>query len=214
MAKLYLISPPQIELNKFVEQYKSAILTGGVAAFQLRLKDVDDDYIIRAAEKLMPIALENEVPFIINDSVNIAKKINASGVHLGGDDLAIKQAREVLGGDYIIGASCYNSIDLAIDAAQSGADYVSFGAFHPTKTKIAKAKAELKILETWSTATQIPACAIGGITPENCQPLIEAGADFICVISYIWNHPQSAAKAVAEFQSVILSEAGDSGFIN
>jgi thiamine-phosphate pyrophosphorylase len=204
-SKLYLISPPAIELAKFIPQLKSAVSGGEIAAFQLRLKDIGGDEILKAAETLLPICRANNIVFIINDSPEIAKKCGADGVHLGADDVEIKQARQMLGNDHVLGASCYNSIDLAISAAQNGADYVSFGAFYPTTTKIPKARAEIETLEKWTLATTIPCCAIGGVTPQNAEPLIKAGADFICAISYVWNHPISPQKAVAEFNRVFKS---------
>lgn len=204
MAKLYIISPPKIDLPVFSESLKSAISGGEVAAFQLRLKNISADDITRAAETLMPICHDAQIAFIINDSVEITKKTGASGVHLGSDDGNIKQARSILGSDFIIGASCYNSIDMAINAATDGADYVSFGAFYETTTKTPKAKAELVTLEKWSNAANILCAAIGGITPQNAEPIAEAGADFICSVSYIWHHPISPAKAVQEFNQVIL----------
>lgn len=201
--KLYLISPPQIDLPKFAEQFRSAISGGEIRAFQLRLKDTPVDDIRRAVEVLVDICRYDALAtFFVNDNIAIAKEFSV-GVHLGSDDGEVKTARTELGGTGLIGASCYNSLELAIKAANDGANYVSFGAFYPTTTKVPKAKAEIDTLRQWKAQSAVKCSAIGGITPQNAKPIIDAGADFICAISSIWDHPVSPAKAVEEFLEVI-----------
>lgn len=207
MTKLYLISPPQIELPKFIERFKSAISGGKIAMFQLRLKDTGDSEIIVAAEKLLPLCHDNNIKFILNDSPELAVKSGADGVHIGDDDNDLKNARALLGENKIIGRSCYNSLDLATETANQGADYVSFGAFYPTKTKTPKAKAKLETITKWKALSKTPCSAIGGITPQNAEPLIKAGADYICAISYIWEHPVSPEAAVFEFSQALVDSS-------
>lgn len=207
-CRLYLISPPAINLPEFSEQLKQAFDGGDVGAFQLRLKNVGDDEILKAAEKLLPICRESEVAFILNDRADLAAKVGADGVHLGQDDGKVKTARKLLGADAVIGVSCHDSKHLAMEAGEAGADYVAFGAFYPTTSKSAEALARYgvptpDILNWWQTYMVLPCVAIGGINPQNCLPLVQAGADFVAVITAVWNHPEGAKKAVEEFNKVI-----------
>ncbi len=207
-ARLYLISPPQIELSAFTETLKSAFDGGDVGAFQLRLKNTTDEEILRAAEVLLPICRAREVAFVLNDSPELAKKSGADGVHLGQDDGKVKAARKLIGADAIIGVSCHDSKHLAMVAGEDGADYVAFGAFYPTNSKSPEALAKYgvptpDILNWWQTYMVLPCVAIGGINPLNCLPLVRAGADFIAVIQAVWNHPDSPKKAVEEFNKAI-----------
>ncbi len=103
----------------------------------------------------------------------------------------------------VVGVTCHNSRHLAIEAAEQGADYVAFGAFFPTGTKEPKTRADVELLEWWSEIMVVPCVAIGGITPENCAPLVKAGADFLAVVSAVWDHPQGPAKAVQAFNEAI-----------
>lgn len=205
-CRLYLITPPRIDAA-FGETLKCALEGGDVASLQLRLKDVPEDEILRAAEKLMPIAHQAEVAFIINDRPDLAKTLDADGVHVGQDDATLAQARALLGADKIIGVTCHASRHLAMDAAEGGADYVAFGAYYPTTTKEAKAQAEPEILTWWQEIMQIPCVAIGGITVENGGPLVEAGADFLAVASGVWEHPQGPKAAVSMFKKLFDSLA-------
>jgi thiamine-phosphate pyrophosphorylase len=124
-------------------------------------------------------------------------------VHVGEQDAPYAEARQLLGADRIIGVTCGASRDRAISAAEAGADYVAFGAFFPSTTKTAtKYRATPELLRDWSETTVVPCCAIGGIAQENCGALVEAGADFLAVISAVWSHPQGPRTAVAEFNEV------------
>jgi thiamine-phosphate pyrophosphorylase len=200
-CKLYLITPAKIDPNAFAEDLKAAIdaAPDAVGAVQLRLKDVPDEDIIAGANVLMPICHAADIPLIINDRADIAQATGADGVHLGQDDGSLADARTLLGKDAIIGVTCHDSRDLAIEAGDGGADYVAFGAFFPTTSKDAKHQADPDIVEWWSTMTIVPCVAIGGITPENCGPLVEAGADYLAVINGVWGHPGGPAEAVRAF---------------
>jgi thiamine-phosphate pyrophosphorylase len=201
-CRLYLITPPQVELPHFEEQLKRALEAGDVASLQLRLKDVSDDEIRRAAEILMPIAQARDVACIVNDRPDLAAEFGAHGVHIGQEDASYAQARAALGPNKIIGVTCHASRHLAMEAAEAGADYVAFGAFYPTRTKQPKAAADPEILSWWNELMVVPSVAIGGITVENAPQLIEAGADFIAVSAGVWQHPGGPAAAVRAFNAL------------
>jgi thiamine-phosphate pyrophosphorylase len=201
-CQLYLISPPAIDAT-FADALKTALSAGGgVAAFQLRLKGVDDDQIARAAAPLQRICADYETAFIINDSMTLAKRLGADGVHLGQGDGDPREARTLLGRDAQIGVTCHNDRHLAMEAGEAGADYVAFGAFYPTQTKEVRHLADPAILSWWITLFGTPCVAIGGITPANARPLIDAGADFIAVSAAIWNDPDGTQAAVAKFAAL------------
>jgi thiamine-phosphate pyrophosphorylase len=170
---------------------------------QLRLKDVDDATIRAAAAVLQPIAQERGVAFIMNDRPDLAAELDCDGVHVGEEDMPYAEARRLCGPDRIVGVTCGSSRHRALTAAEAGADYVAFGAFFPSQTKTgARYRPGPDVLRDWSQTTVVPCCAIGGITQENCGPLIEAGADFLAVIGAIWHHPKGPRDAVAEFNAV------------
>ncbi len=197
-CQLYLISPARID-TQFAEQLNTALASASVAAFQLRLKDVSDDEVARVAEPLQRICADNDTAFIINDSVALAKRLGADGVHLGQGDGDPRDARKILGKDAQIGVTCHNSRHLAMEAGEAGADYVAFGAFYQSDTKIVTHLADPSILKWWTTLFGTPSVAIGGITPYNARPLIDAGADFIAVSGAVWSDPDGPAAAVKKF---------------
>jgi thiamine-phosphate pyrophosphorylase len=198
-CRLYLITPPKIEPASFVVILRSALGAGDVASVQLRLKDASDDEIRRAAETLMPVTQAVGAAFILNDRPDLANQLGADGVHIGQDDMSYAEARAAMGPNRIVGVTCHNSRHLAVEAADAGADYVAFGAFFPTATKDqVKTHASPEILSWWAETMVVPCVAIGGITPANAKPLIEAGADFLAVSSGVWAHeagPEAAVKA-------------------
>ncbi|GGB99348.1 thiamine-phosphate synthase [Novosphingobium endophyticum] len=191
-TRLYLISPLEVD-GGFPRRLARALDAGPVAAFQFRVKDVDQHEAVRLAEPLQAICAEREVAFIVNDSVSLARRIGADGVHLGQEDGTVEEARKVLGRDAQIGVTCHDSRHLAMEAGEAGADYVAFGAFFPTLTKQVKHTAGLDLLEWWQALFEIPCVAIGGITPENCGPVVQAGADFLAVSGAVWNGDEVAA---------------------
>ncbi len=202
-CRLYLITPPKIEVAAFTEMLKCSLDAGEVASLQLRLKDVSGDEIRRGAEALMPIAQERGVAFLINDRPDLAAEIGADGVHIGQEDASYDTARAAVGPDKIVGVTCHNSRHLAIEAAEAGADYVAFGAFYPTRTKQPKTAADPEILRWWSELTTVPCVAIGGITVENAQPLVQAGPDFLAVSAGVWAYPDGPAAAVRAFNNLV-----------
>lgn len=198
-CRLYLITPPVIELSQFPDLLAAALDAGDVASVQLRLKNCDDDTIRRAADALRPIAQSRDCAFIMNDRPDLALQTGCDGVHLGQEDMTYEVARRILGLGRIIGVTCHDSRHLAMEAAEAGADYVAFGAFFPSLVKAAKGHPKPEILEWWSEIFTVPCVAIGGITPDNCGGLIDAGADFLAVISSVWHHPAGPAAAVRQF---------------
>jgi thiamine-phosphate pyrophosphorylase len=176
-----------------------------VASVQLRLKDVDDDTIRRACDVLRPVTQKHGVAFILNDRPDLALATGCDGVHVGQQDASYDEARRLLGPDRIVGVTCHASRHLALEAAEAGADYVAFGAFFPTTTKVSGHTADIEILEWWSEIMTVPSVAIGGITPENCGPLVQAGTDFLAVVSAVWNHPAGPGAAVNAFEASIAA---------
>lgn len=204
-CQLYLISPLDVG-GTFPDRLARAIDAGEglVAAFQFRVKGVDQHEAARLAAPLQAICAERDVAFIVNDSVALARRLKADGVHLGQDDGSPREAREELGREAQIGVTCHASRHLAMEAGEAGADYVAFGAFFPSSTKDKgpdAEKPEPDLLAWWSGLFEIPCVAIGGITPENCRPLVEAGADFLAVSGAVWNGDE--AEAVRAFAKVL-----------
>lgn len=204
-TQLYLISPLEVA-GAFPDRLARALDAGEVAAFQFRVKDVDQHEAARLAEPLQRICADREVAFIVNDSISLAKRLGADGVHLGQDDGTVEDARTALGRDAQIGVTCNASRHLAMEAGENGADYVAFGAFFPTTTKVTKHVAGLDLLEWWQSIFEIPCVAIGGIAPENCGDLVRAGADFLAVSGAVWNGDEEAA--VRAFHEAIKAVQG------
>jgi thiamine-phosphate pyrophosphorylase len=200
-AKLYLISPQEVG-GSFPDRLKAALEPGLAAAFQLRVKDVGEHDLARLAEPLQRICADSGVAFIVNDSMALAKRLGADGVHLGQSDGDIREARALLGPSAQIGKTCHDSRHLAMEAGEAGADYVAFGAFYPTTTKRSNYRPDPSILSWWSAVFEIPCVAIGGITPDNAAPLVKAGADFLAVCQAVWGKDDPAA-AVQAFEGVL-----------
>lgn len=201
-CRLYLITPPKLEPKSFGEMLKRALGAGDVASLQLRLKEVGDDEIRRAVEILLPITQRGGAAFILNDRPDLAHELNCDGVHVGQDNASYEEVRAEVGRDSVVGVTCHNSRHLAIHAAEAGADYVAFGAFFQTSTKEPKEKAEIETVRWWAEMMVVPSVAIGGITVDNCRPLIEAGADFLAVSSGVWNFADGPAAAVRAFNAM------------
>ena len=201
-CQLYLISPLDVS-GDFPSRLERALDAASVAAFQFRVKGMDEHAAARLAAPLQEICAAREVAFIVNDSIGLAKRLGADGVHLGQSDGSVADARAELGRDAQIGVTCHSSRHLGIDAGEAGADYVAFGAFFPSSTKTTEHKAELEVLEWWQEIMAIPCVAIGGITPANCPPLVKAGADFLAVSGAVWSGDE--AQAVRDFAAAIAA---------
>jgi thiamine-phosphate pyrophosphorylase len=200
-CRLYLISPQEVG-GIFPDRLKAALEPGLAAAFQLRVKDRDEHELALLAEPLQRICADAEVAFIVNDSIALARRIRADGVHLGQSDGEVREAREILGPAAQLGRTCHDSRHLAMEAGEAGADYVAFGAFYPTTTKPSDYRPDPSILTWWSTLFEIPCVAIGGITAANARPLVEAGADFLAVCQAVWG-ADDAGTAVSAFGDVL-----------
>jgi len=201
-CQLYLISPLDVS-GGFVDRLALALDAGPVAAFQFRVKDIDQHAAAKLAEPLQRLCADRDVAFIVNDSISLAKRLGADGVHLGQDDGDPREARAQLGPAAQIGVTCHDSRHLAMEAGEAGADYVAFGAFYPTTTKSVSHQAEPVLLSWWSTMFELPSVAIGGITPANAAPLVRAGADFLAVSGAVWNEPLGPDVAVKAFHEVL-----------
>ena len=205
-CRLYLITPPIIEdPATFARTFEAACGGGDVAALQVRLKDVPEAVIAAAVRALQPIARAHDVALILNDRPDLAAKLGCDGVHIGQSDGTFADARRAMGKDRIVGVTCHDSRHLGMEAAEAGADYVAFGAFFPTTTKQAPTRADPEILSIWQESMLVPCVAIGGITVENCRPLVAAGADFLAVSAGVWGYRDGPGAAVRAFNAVIAA---------
>lgn len=203
-CRLYLITPPTLAAS-FADMLAAALDADDVAAVQLRLKDADDDTWRRAIDALRPVAQSRGVAFLLNDRADLVRGSGADGVHVGQTDTPAREARALIGADATLGVTCHASRDLAMAAGEDGADYVAFGAFFPSGTKETTARADVALLEWWHELMELPSVAIGGITAENCAPLVRAGADFLAVVGAVWNHPDGPASGVRAMVKAIRS---------
>jgi len=202
-CRLYLITPPVLPQN-FEAELAAALDAGDVAAVQLRLKNLPDAQVQKTIERLRPIVQSRGVAFLLNDRPDLAVKLGCDGAHVGQSDMKAAAARKILG-DLTLGVTCHNSRHLAMEAGEAGADYVAFGAFFPTATKEPPEMAEIETLKSWAEIMEIPCVAIGGITAENCAPLVQAGAEFLAVVGAVWNHPKSPAAGVQAMLKAIAA---------
>ena len=174
-----------MEPTVFAPLLGEALDAGDVAAVQLRLKGVGDDAIRRAVDVLRPLAQSRDVAFILNDRPDLALQSGCDGAHVGPGDMDVAQARALLG-DRQLGVSCGDGRDAAMVAGERGADYVAYGPFFASTTKPGDRHADAALLRWWSETMELPVVAIGGITTENCAPLVQAGADFLAVVAAVW----------------------------
>jgi thiamine-phosphate pyrophosphorylase len=207
-CRIYLITPPRIDLAVFPDVLARTLDAGDVACLQLRLKDAPRDEIRRAIDTLRPVAQSRDVAFLLNDDAELAVQTGCDGAHLGQEDGDHEKARALLK-DATLGITCHDSRHLAMRAGELGADYVAFGAFFPTTTKDTQHQPDLEILEWWSSIFEIPCVAIGGITAENCAPLVRAGADFLAVIGAVWNHPEGPEAGLRAMNAAIAAASPD-----
>lgn len=210
LCRLYLITPPAIvDLAAFAATAEAALAAGDIAALQIRLKDASESEIAAAVTALAPITGPCGASLILNDRPDLAARFDCDGVHIGQDDGSVAAARAQVGKDRIVGVTCHASRDLAMTAAEEGADYVAFGAFFPTTTKETSHRPDPEILAIWQEAMLTPCVAIGGITVGNCRGLVAAGADFIAVSAGVWACPDGPAAAVAAFNAEIALGLAD-----
>jgi thiamine-phosphate pyrophosphorylase len=210
LCRLYLITPPRLDdLAGFGRTLAHALDAGDVAALQIRLKDQPDDIVAAAVDALMPIAQARGVAVILNDRPDLAARLGCDGVHVGQDDMPLAQAQRIMGNDRMVGVTCHDSLHLAMEAAEGGADYVAFGAFFPTTTKDAPTRADPELLTGWQQDMVVPCVAIGGITVAAARQIAAAGADFIAVSAGVWSHGDGPAAAVKAFNAEIALGVGE-----
>jgi thiamine-phosphate pyrophosphorylase len=211
-CRLYLITPASIpDLAGFARTLDAALAAGDVAALQIRLKGMSDAEIADAVSALMPVAHRHDVAVILNDRPDLAKRLGCDGVHIGLEDGTLDEARRILGPRAMIGVTCADSRHRAMEAAEGGADYVAFGAFYPTQTHDTPYRPDPEILTVWQETMQTPCVAIGGIKIDNAAALVTAGADFIAVVTGVWDYPDGPAAAVAAFNDEISKGLANRG---
>ncbi|MBW3616418.1 MAG: thiamine phosphate synthase [Proteobacteria bacterium] len=211
-CRLYLITPPRLDdLAGFGRDLAGALDAGDVAALQIRLKDHPEGEIAAAVRALAPIAQNRGVAVILNDRPDLARELGCDGVHIGQDDASYADARRILGPDATVGVTCHDSLHLAMEAAEAGADYVAFGAVFPTGTKQAKTRAELDMISGWALDMVVPCVAIGGITAENAREAARAGPDFLAVCAGVWRHAGGPAAAVRAINGEIAAGVAERG---
>jgi thiamine-phosphate pyrophosphorylase len=201
---LYAITDSHlIPADKLTNQVAAAI-RGGAAIIQYRDKSSSPEQRQQQAAALVSLCHDHGIPLIINDDVELAVVVGAHGVHLGKADSTLRSARKQLGSDAIIGVSCYNEFERAVEAASEGADYVAFGRFFPSQSKPDTVTADPELLRQARQRLGIPVVAIGGITSENGQPLITAGAQLLAAIHGVFGQAdvQAAARRYAELFGV------------
>lgn len=198
-AGLYAITDCEnLDISTLLD-YTSVILANGAALLQYRNKKDTAAKKIDKAEKIQELCHTFNIPFIINDDIDLARSLGADGLHLGENDMDCRKARIILGPECIIGVSCYNDLQRAAFAVSNGASYIAFGAFFPTDSKRGTVKAEINIIREARNTFSVPVAAIGGITPQNGKQLLVAGANYLAVISglYASKDPANAARQYA-----------------
>ncbi|PHR91335.1 MAG: thiamine phosphate synthase [Robiginitomaculum sp.] len=202
-CQIYLLTPPHIhDVNAFAQELDAVLNAAPIACLQIRLKDTPEQEIVDISGVLIPICHAHGTMVLINDDPKIAAQTGADGVHLGQSDMDIKLAKEVLSPDAVIGVTCHNSRELAFKACSDGADYVAFGACFEGTTKPDAELADLEIFTWWHEAIEIPCVAIGGVSPDNAQAVIAAGADFIALSSGVWDHADGPVEAVTRLHAL------------
>lgn len=202
MAELYILTPPRIDAD-FHQTLARTLDAGPVSALQIRLKDHTAEEIRALAPSLIDTARARGVAVILNDDPQLAAALGCDGVHVGQDDAGVKRARADMGPKALIGATCHDSRHLAMIAGEQGADYVAFGSVYETATKTPKSRASLELFTWWRELFELPSVAIGGITPANAKPVIEAGADYLAVCGGIWNDPDGPEHACDAFSRLL-----------
>ena len=202
---LYAITQTDNKSAESIINEVVAAIKGGAVVVQYRDKNPLDA--IYLAGQLLKVCREYGVPLLINDDVDLAVKVGADGVHLGREDGAILEARKRLGAEAIIGVSCYNFLEQALDAQEQGATYVAFGRFFPSLSKPLAAPAELDTLRKARFLLDIPIVAIGGILPDNGGQLLAAGAGLLAVIGGLFDkQPEQSARAYGALFDKVVHE--------
>ena len=198
---IYLISPQKIRGVKFYKELNQILKTNKVRYFQLRLKRISINNLLKISNKIKKITRKNNVKFLINDKPFVAKIVGADGCHIGQKDTSFVNSRKILGKNKIIGVTCHNSKKLTLKAKRYGANYVAFGSFFESSTKKTAFKANLAILRWAKKKINMPIVAIGGINSSNYKKILSSGADFVACSSYVWNNKKlDPVSAISKFK--------------
>lgn len=199
MKGLYIVTPDWDDTAKLLAVSEQA-LQGGAALLQYRHKTADAALRQQQAEQLLALCRRYQRPFIINDDVELCLALDADGIHVGGTDASVAEVRAKVGPDKIVGATCYGSMELAHQAYRSGASYIAFGGFYPSRVKKYEVTTQPTIVTTAKVEIPLPNVVIGGMTQQNAVPLVAAGADMVAAISsvYLAQDPVAAARAFVD----------------
>ena len=198
MKGLYLVTPDWDDTQALLAASEAA-LKGGATLLQYRHKTASDALRREQAGALLRLCRQHQVPFIINDHLELCRELDADGLHVGGTDVSVAAVLAALGAEKIIGASCYGDLQLARDAAASGASYVAFGGFYPSRVKKYEVSTPVDIVSRARAELNVPVCVIGGMTSQNAVPLVKEGCDLVAAISSVYqsDDPKKAAEAFA-----------------
>jgi thiamine-phosphate pyrophosphorylase len=205
MQGLYLVTPSWDDTDRLLQLSEQAMQAGHIALLQYRHKEASPQLRAEQAAALQALCRRYQVPFIINDHVELCQQLDADGIHLGGTDAEVAQVRAQLGKEKIIGASCYGDMPRALSAQQAGASYVAFGGFYPSRVKKYAVTTPPSILAQASEVIRVPSVVIGGMTPQNAAPLVARGANMVAAISSVYQ-AESVAQAVREFNSLFTQQ--------
>jgi thiamine-phosphate pyrophosphorylase len=205
MQGLYLVTPNWDDTDRLLQLSEQAMQAGHIALLQYRHKEASPQLRAEQAAALQALCRRYQVPFIINDHVELCEQLDADGIHLGGTDAEVAQVRAQLGKEKIIGASCYGDMPRALSAQQAGASYVAFGGFYPSRVKKYAVTTPPSILDQASEVIRVPSVVIGGMTPQNAAPLVARGASMVAAISSVYQ-AESVAQAVREFNSLFTQQ--------
>ena len=200
MKGLYLVTPDWDDTEALIKATEIA-LTVGVGLLQYRHKTASGELRLEQASALLTLCRQHNVPFSVNDHIDLCLKLDADGIHVGGTDASVAVVRTLLGKDKILGASCYGDFALAEQAQIAGASYVAFGGFYPSRVKKYEVSTPASIVSKAKAELTVPVCVIGGMTPENAQPLVKEGADMVAAISSVYS-AEDIATAVREFAAL------------
>ena len=197
MKGLYLVTPDWDDTEALIKTTEIA-LTVGVDLLQYRHKTASGELRLEQASALLKICRQHNVPFIVNDHIDLCIALDGDGIHVGGTDASVAVVRTLIGKDKILGASCYGDFALAEQAQIAGASYVAFGGFYPSRVKKYEVSTPASIVSKAKSELTVPVCVIGGMTPENAKPLVKEGADMVAAISSVYS-AADIATAVREF---------------
>lgn len=200
MKGLYLVTPDWDDTDALIKATETA-LSEGVGLLQYRHKTANGELRLEQASALLKLCRQHNVPFIMNDHIDLCIALDADGIHVGGTDASVAVVRTLIGKDKILGASCYGDFALAEQAQIAGASYVAFGGFYPSRVKKYEVSTPAAIVSKAKSQLTLPVCVIGGMTSQNAKPLVKEGADMVAAISSVYS-AEDIATAVREFAAL------------